>query len=96
MSQHYPSEVSDVERALILSFSLTMLRESVACRNAGSQGITPMKSGGREIEFRAELTGLEEITRWVLSHGRHAKVIGPGDLKRRVKAVLHQMQIAAV
>lgn len=54
-----------------------------------SQSITPLKKDGSEIEFCAELGGLEEITRWVLSHGRHAKVIGPEELKLKVREELH-------
>lgn len=50
-----------------------------------SQVITPLGEDGGEIEFRAELAGLEEITRWVLSHGRHARVIGPAELRRKVR-----------
>ncbi|OYW72306.1 MAG: hypothetical protein B7Z37_25210 [Verrucomicrobia bacterium 12-59-8] len=50
-----------------------------------SQVITPLKEDDSEVEFRAELAGLEEITRWVLSHGRQARVIGPEELKQRVR-----------
>ena len=34
-----------------------------------SQEIVPLKEDGSEIEFRVWLSGLEEITRWVLSWG---------------------------
>lgn len=50
-----------------------------------TQEITTLKRDGSEIEFRARLCGIEEITRWVLSHGRHARVLGP---KKLVEAVL--------
>ena len=49
-----------------------------------SQKITLLKEDGSEIEFRAQLGGLEEITRWVLSHGRQAQVIEPEELRTRV------------
>ena len=49
-----------------------------------SQKITPLKEDGSEIEFRAHLAGLEEITRWVLSHGRQAQVMEPEELRKRV------------
>lgn len=54
-----------------------------------SQSVTLLKKDGSEIEFCAVLAGLEEITRWVISHGRHAKVIGPEELKLKVKEELH-------
>ncbi len=51
-----------------------------------NQEITPRSSDGGEIEFRAELAGLEEITRWVLGYGRHARVIAPKKLREAVRA----------
>jgi proteasome accessory factor B len=56
-----------------------------------SQSITPINADGSEIEFRAELAGLEEITRWVMSHGRQARVIGPEELVKRVWDELEAM-----
>lgn len=56
-----------------------------------SQKITSLKEDGSEIEFRAEVAGLEEITRWVLGHGRHAKVIGPEALRKAVQAEARAM-----
>lgn len=47
--------------------------------------------GGRTTEFRAELAGLEEVTRWVLSHGRHAQAMEPAELVRRVQEELTAM-----
>lgn len=49
-----------------------------------SQVIAPVGEDGGEIEFRAEVAGLEEITRWVLSYGRHARVLEPEALRRRI------------
>lgn len=45
-----------------------------------SQRIQMLKDDGSEIEFRAQVAGMEEITRWVLSHGLHAQVIAPKKL----------------
>lgn len=59
-----------------------------------SQVITPVGEDGSEIEFRAELAGLEEITRWVLSHGRHARVLEPEALRRRIEAEIAVMSSA--
>ncbi|MBB5033792.1 putative DNA-binding transcriptional regulator YafY [Prosthecobacter vanneervenii] len=50
-----------------------------------------MDDDGSEIEFRAELSGLEEITRWVLSWGSKAQVLGPAELKTRVQKELKAM-----
>lgn len=56
-----------------------------------SQVIKPLREDGSAIEFQAKLTGLEEITRWVLSWGSKAKVLGPPELKKRVRAELVKM-----
>jgi len=57
----------------------------------GSQEIVQLKPDGSVIEFRARLSGLEEITRWVLSWGSKARVLGPQALKKRVKDELRAM-----
>jgi predicted DNA-binding transcriptional regulator YafY len=44
------------------------------------------------VELRLRLDSLEEIERWVLSWGSHARVLAPPPLKARVKAALEQMQ----
>jgi proteasome accessory factor B len=49
-----------------------------------TQAIRKLKPDGSVIEFQADLSGLEEITRWVLSWGSKAKVLGPPELLRRV------------
>ncbi|MCX6857385.1 MAG: WYL domain-containing protein [Verrucomicrobia bacterium] len=56
-----------------------------------TQAIRSLKPDGSVIEFQADLSGLEEITRWVLSWGSKAKVLGPPELKRRVQAELEKM-----
>lgn len=50
-----------------------------------TQAIRKIKPDGSVIEFQADLAGLEEITRWVLSWGSKARVIGPPELEKRVK-----------
>lgn len=50
-----------------------------------TQEILPLKEDGSEVEFRARLAGLEEITRWVLSWGARARVLGPPELAERVR-----------
>lgn len=48
-----------------------------------SQRIKPRRGGGIVLEL--ELGGLEEIERWILSWGTHARVLAPATLVRRIK-----------
>ena len=59
-----------------------------------TQAIRKLKPDGSGIEFQADLSGLEEITRWVLSWGSKARVLGPSEPKKRVKDELAKMTIA--
>ena len=56
-----------------------------------TQAIRKLKPDGSVIEFQADLSGLEEITRWVLSWGSKAKVLGPPELVKRVREELEGM-----
>ncbi len=56
-----------------------------------SQSIIAVGNENNEIEFQAELPGLEEVTRWVLSHGRHARVLAPNALRVAVQAEARAM-----
>ena len=56
-----------------------------------TQAIRKLKADGSVIEFQADLSGLEEITRWVLSWGSKAQVLGPPELKQRVREELTKM-----
>jgi predicted DNA-binding transcriptional regulator YafY len=47
-----------------------------------SQKVKQLRNGG--IEFSLTLGNLEEIERWILSWGRHAKVLAPPELKERI------------
>ncbi|HSH09295.1 MAG TPA: transcriptional regulator [Oceanipulchritudo sp.] len=49
---------------------------------------------GGALELRMRVDALEEVERWILSWGGHAKVIAPSALKQRVKAALQDMQDA--
>ncbi len=60
-----------------------------------SQEIVSLAEDGSAIEFQARLSGLEEITRWVLSWGSKAQVLGPPELKKRVRDELGKMMDAA-
>lgn len=56
-----------------------------------SQDIRRLDRDGNAIELRVHVTGLEEITRWILSWGSKAKVIGPAELKERVRGEVEKM-----
>lgn len=59
-----------------------------------TQAIRKLKPDGSVIEFQADLSGLEEITRWILSWGSKAKVLGPPELKQRVAQEVAGMKAA--
>ncbi len=50
-----------------------------------SQKLTPRDGG--ELELALELGGLEEIERWILSWGEHARVLAPKRLRERIRTV---------
>ncbi|WP_395749976.1 helix-turn-helix transcriptional regulator [Prosthecobacter sp.] len=50
-----------------------------------SQIIEKLNPDGSLVEFRATLSGLEELTRWILSWGSKARVLEPPELKKRVQ-----------
>lgn len=56
-----------------------------------TQAVRKLKPDGSVIEFEADLSGLEEITRWVLSLGSKAQVLGPPELMQRVREELGKM-----
>ena len=52
-----------------------------------SQKIRPVgKNGDEGIELTLELGSFEEVKRWVLSWGGHARVLEPKELAVQVKA----------
>ncbi|MFP4283320.1 MAG: helix-turn-helix transcriptional regulator [Verrucomicrobiota bacterium] len=55
-----------------------------------SQSLRELPDGSLELALR--LASLEEIERWTLSWGSHAKVLAPAQLKQRVKRALDKMQ----
>lgn len=44
-----------------------------------------------ELEMVLQLSSLEEIERWVLSWGGHARVIGPARLRQRIREALREI-----
>ncbi len=54
-----------------------------------SQALRDLPEG--ELELSLSLDSLEEIERWVLSWGGHARVVAPAALKRRVRKALKDM-----
>lgn len=57
-----------------------------------SQKIVPLSEDGGLVEFYVSLSGLEEITRWVLGWGSKAVVLKPLELQQRVVAELEKMR----
>lgn len=55
-----------------------------------SQELKDLPGGAVELGMR--LDSLEEVERWILSWGGHARVVSPPQLKKRVKAALQDMQ----
>lgn len=56
-----------------------------------TQEIRLLNKDGSVIEFQATLSGLEEITRWVLSWGSKAQVLDPPELQLRIREELEAM-----
>jgi len=54
-----------------------------------SQQLRNLKGGGAELQMK--LSSLEEVRRWVLSWGGHAKVISPAELALSVRESARQM-----
>jgi proteasome accessory factor B len=48
-----------------------------------SQEVTPLPEGGSRMRFH--LSSLDEVERWILSWGDHARVLGPAALQQRVR-----------
>jgi hypothetical protein len=44
-----------------------------------------------EIELSLTLSNLEEIERWILSWGTHARVIAPPELKERIAQTVSEL-----
>lgn len=83
---------------VVLRFSPTAARYVQESTWHPSQKLTPQKDGSLLAEF--DLDGTEEIKRWLLSFGRHAEVLEPGELRKQMVDELGPMiekygQIAA-
>ena len=50
-----------------------------------TQSIRQLRNG--EMELTMTLGGLEEVERWILSWGEHARVLEPAELKMRIRRV---------
>jgi proteasome accessory factor B len=57
-----------------------------------SQEIIPLNAKGTRVEVRFEVGRLEEVLRWVLSFGSQAKVLGPAELVKMLRAEIRAMQ----
>ncbi len=57
-----------------------------------SQEIMRLNAKGTRVEVRFEVGRLEEVLRWVLSFGSHAKVHGPPELVKMLRSEIRAMQ----
>ncbi len=73
-----------------LLFSKTVARRVLEREWHPSQDIIEHKNGSVELQFDAE--GLVEVEHWVLSWGRHCKVLAPKKLKEMVAEEIRSMQ----
>ena len=56
-----------------------------------TQELKEKEKEGGAIELSMRLDSLEEVERWVLSWGSHARVVGPPQLKTRVQKAAREM-----
>ncbi|MGA0845825.1 MAG: helix-turn-helix transcriptional regulator [Luteolibacter sp.] len=56
-----------------------------------TQELVPLNKSGSRVELRFEVGRLEEVMRWVLSFGSHARVIAPVQLSRMVRKEVRAM-----
>lgn len=83
----YSGEGNHSVRIEFDAFSAQLVRE----RQWHSSQTLREREDGR-VELGLQLDSLEEIERWVLSWGSHARVVGPPELRVRVKEALKGMQ----
>ncbi len=57
-----------------------------------TQELVALNAKGTRIEIRFEIGRLEEVLRWVLSFGSQAKVLGPPELVKMVRAEIEAMR----
>ena len=57
-----------------------------------TQEIFPLNARATRVEVRFEVGRLEEVLRWVLSFGSQAKVLGPPELIKIVRAEIEAMR----
>lgn len=57
-----------------------------------TQEVTLLNTKGTRVEVRFEIGRLEEVLRWVLSFGSQAKVLGPPELVKMMKAEIEAMR----
>ncbi|MGV3533076.1 MAG: helix-turn-helix transcriptional regulator [Chthoniobacteraceae bacterium] len=80
----HPGEDAKIRKVRILfdAWAGTLVSERIWHE---SQKIKRRASG--EVELTLELSGLEEVERWVLSWGEHATVLSPARLRERIRQV---------
>jgi proteasome accessory factor B len=73
-------------------FSPTVARYVSESRWHESQTLSPQKDGSLLAEF--QLSGTEEIKRWIMSFGQHAVVLEPEGLRQEILAELQSLLVA--
>jgi len=58
-----------------------------------TQEVHALNNLGSRVEVRFEVGRLEEVMRWVLSFGRHARVLGPPELVKMIKDEIRAMDL---
>lgn len=80
---------SDGDVRVVVRFSAEVARYVKESKWHASQTLTPQNDGALLAEFH--LSATEEIKRWILSFGRHARVLEPPELIEDLAAELDQM-----
>jgi predicted DNA-binding transcriptional regulator YafY len=57
-----------------------------------TQEVKILDGKGNKVEVSFEVGRLEEVLRWVLSFGSHAKVLAPPELIQMVRREVREMQ----
>jgi predicted DNA-binding transcriptional regulator YafY len=83
------SEEGRMQQVVTLRFTGYAARVVAERQWHPSQELTTKKDGS--LEMRLQVSGWEELMRWILSWGRHARVLEPAALRSRVEDEVRQM-----
>ena len=83
---HAWSMVSGKEsHKVVLKFDKSLAPLVLNARHHPGETTKVFKNG--KVEYRVELSSLEEISRWVVGFGGKCRVVGPRELKERVRGL---------